>query len=63
MERLEVYLKIYPEGEPGNFLVVDPSKLVDLSWAQGAELGEKYIAEAVEMTTTEYAALPEWDGF
>ena len=59
----EIYLKICPAGEPGNFLIVDPSQPVDLSWAQGAELGEIYIVVAVEMTVIEYAALPEWDGF
>ena len=59
----EIYLKIYPEGEPKNFLILPAGQSVDLSHFQGNEIGDKFTVEIIEMTVTEYAALPEWDGF
>ncbi len=58
-----IYLKIYPEGEPGNFLILSPRGQVDMSEFQGAEVGEKFTIEIIEMSLLDYEKLPEWDGF
>ena len=60
----ETYLKIYPEGESGGPTLILPAIAgLDFSEFTGAEVGEKYTIEIIELTVVEYALLPEFDGF
>jgi len=59
-------VRVYPEDEAGNALVVVLSTLDTGQWSwifDGAEHGDKYTFEFASMSQNDIDELPEWNGF
>jgi len=65
---IKKYLKITAPDERGASFIVDESRISDVfeeiqNMVDDGAVGNKVIAEVIEMDETKYKSLPEFDGF